>query len=108
WVGEDRHVFVAEGNGPVNAIDIALRKALTKYYPELDRVHLVDFTVRILDGGAATGAVTRVLLSATDGERDWTTIGVSGNVIEAAWRALEESYVYGLLHARHDGDDADR
>ena len=102
WVGEDRHVFVAEGNGPVNAIDIALRKALLKYYPELDRVHLVDFTVRILDGGAATGAVTRVLLSATDGERDWTTIGVSGNVIEASWRALEESYVYGLLHARHD------
>ncbi len=102
WVGEDRHVFVAEGNGPVNAIDIALRKALLKYYPQLDRVHLVDFTVRILDGGAATGAVTRVLLSATDGERDWTTIGVSGNVIEASWRALEESYVYGLLHARHD------
>jgi 2-isopropylmalate synthase len=99
WVGDERHVFVAEGNGPVNAIDTALRKALTKYYPSIDRVHLTDFTVRILDGGEATGAVTRVLLSATDGERDWTTIGVSANIIEASWRALEESIVYGLLHA---------
>ncbi len=99
WVGDERHVFVAEGNGPVNAIDTALRKALRKYYPALDRVHLTDFTVRILDGGAASGAVTRVLLSATDGERDWTTIGVSANIIEASWRALEESLVYGLLHA---------
>lgn len=98
WVGDQRHVFVAEGNGPVNAIDIALRKALIKYYPALDRVHLTDFTVRILDGGEATGAVTRVLLSATNGQRDWTTIGVSGNVIEASWRALEESIVHGLLH----------
>ena len=98
WVGDQRHVFVAEGNGPVNAIDTALRKALTKYYPALDRVHLTDFTVRILDGGEATGAVTRVLLSATNGERDWTTIGVSANVIEASWRALEESIVHGLLH----------
>jgi 2-isopropylmalate synthase len=99
WVGDERHVFVAEGNGPVNAIDTALRKALRKYYPQLDRVHLTDFTVRILDGGEATGAVTRVLLSATDGLRDWTTIGVSANVIEASWRALEESFVHGLLHA---------
>lgn len=98
WVGDQRHVFVAEGNGPVNAIDTALRKALAKYYPALDRVHLTDFTVRILDGGEATGAVTRVLLSATNGQRDWTTIGVSGNVIEASWRALEESIVHGLLH----------
>jgi 2-isopropylmalate synthase len=60
-------------------------------------MHLTDFKVRILDGGEATGAVTRVLLTATDGERDWTTIGVSANVIEASWRALSESIVYGLL-----------
>jgi len=99
WVGDERHVFVAEGNGPVNAIDTALRKALVKYYPSLERIHLTDFTVRILDGGKATGAVTRVLLSATNGTRDWTTIGVSGNVIEASWRALEESITYGLLHS---------
>lgn len=99
WVGDERHVFVSEGNGPVNAIDTAMRKALLKYYPHLDRVHLTDFTVRILDGGEATGAVTRVLLSATDGSRDWTTIGVSSNIIEASWKALEESLVYGLLYA---------
>ena len=99
WVGDDRRVFTAEGNGPVNAIDTALRSALNGAYPELDRVHLTDYKVRILDGAGATGAVTRVLLDATDGERDWTTIGVSANIIEASWRALEESLVYGLLHA---------
>ena len=99
WVGEDRRVFTAEGNGPVNAIDTALRSALNGSYPHLDRVHLTDYKVRILDGAGSTGAVTRVLLDATDGERDWTTIGVSTNIIEASWRALEESIVYGLLHA---------
>jgi 2-isopropylmalate synthase len=99
WVGDDRRVSTAEGNGPVNAIDTALRAALEDAYPALRRVHLTDFKVRILDGTGATGAVTRVLLDATDGERDWTTIGVSSNIIEASWRALEESLVFGLLHA---------
>jgi 2-isopropylmalate synthase len=104
WVrsesGEDeRHVFTAEGNGPVNAIDTALRRAVQRAYPRLGQIHLTDYKVRILDGGEATGAVTRVLLTATDGERDWTTIGVSPNIIEASWRALEDSVVYGLLHA---------
>lgn len=99
WVGDQRHVAVAEGNGPVNAIDKALRLTLTPSYPALERIHLTDFKVRILDGAGATGAVTRVLLDATDGERDWTTIGVSANVIEASWRALADSLVYGLLHA---------
>ena len=99
WVGDERFVFTAEGNGPVNAIDTALRRAVQKAYPHLADIHLTDYKVRILDGGEATGAVTRVLLSATDGERDWTTIGVSANIIEASWRALEESLVYGLLHA---------
>ncbi len=99
WVGDERHVFTAEGNGPVNAIDTALRRAVQRAYPHLANVHLVDYKVRILDGGEATGAVTRVLLSATDGVRDWTTIGVSSNIIEASWRALEESFIYGLLHA---------
>jgi 2-isopropylmalate synthase len=98
WVGDERFVFTAEGNGPVNAIDTALRRAVGRSYPYLDRIHLTDYKVRILDGGDATGAVTRVLLSATDGVRDWTTIGVSPNIIEASWRALEESVVYGLLH----------
>ena len=104
WVGDDenaeRHVYVAEGNGPVNAIDTALRKAVGRALPRLADIHLTDFKVRILDGGSATGATTRVLLSATDGERDWTTIGVSPNIIEASWRALEDSLVYGLLHPR--------
>ena len=68
-------------------------------YPKLDRVHLTDYKVRILDGATATGAVTRVLIDFTNGERSWTTIGVSGNIIEASWRALEEGLVYGLLHS---------
>jgi 2-isopropylmalate synthase len=75
-----------------------LRAAVLDAYPQLERIHLTDYKVRILDGATATGAVTRVLLDATDGERSWTTIGVSGNIIEASWRALEESLVYGLLH----------
>jgi len=103
WVpaGEtaQRHVFTAEGNGPVNAIDSALRAAVGSAYPQLAKVHLTDYKVRILDGATATGAITRVLIDATNGERSWTTIGVSANIIEASWRALEESLVYGLLHA---------
>jgi 2-isopropylmalate synthase len=104
WVGEgdpataQRHVFTAEGNGPVNAIDTALRNALRVSFPELDRVHLTDYKVRILDGATATGAITRVLIDFSNGERTWTTIGVSSNIIEASWRALEEGLVYGLLH----------
>jgi len=98
WVGDVREVYTAEGNGPVNAIDTALRAALGKRFPQLSRVHLTDYKVRIIDSASATGAVTRVLIDATDGDRNWTTIGVSTNIIEASWRALEESLVYGLLH----------
>ncbi len=93
-----RHVHTAEGNGPVNAIDTALRAALGKTFPLLSHVHLTDYKVRILDGSTATGAVTRVLIDFSNGERSWTTIGVSSNIIEASWRALEEGIVYGLLH----------
>lgn len=108
WVGTDgadgddarREVRIAEGNGPVNAIDSALRAAIADALPQVADIHLVDYKVRILDGATATGATTRVLLSATDGQRDWTTIGVSPNIIEASWRALEDSLVYGLLHRR--------
>ncbi|NQV97523.1 MAG: citramalate synthase, partial [Acidimicrobiaceae bacterium] len=100
WVGDDRNVYTSEGNGPVNAIDTALREALRGSYPQLERVHLTDYKVRILDSSSATGAVTRVLIDATDGESTWTTIGVSPNIIEASWHALEESLVYGLLHLR--------
>ena len=69
------------------------------HLPALAKVHLTDYKVRILDSSSATGAVTRVLLDASNGGRSWTTIGVSSNIIEASWRALEESLVYGLLHA---------
>jgi len=96
---EERRVHTAEGNGPVNAIDSALRAAVGHAHPSIERVHLTDYKVRILDGATATGAITRVLIDASDGTRTWTTIGVSANIIEASWRALEESLVYGLLHA---------
>ena len=98
WIGDQRFVNICEGNGPVNAIDMALRAALSGRYPELSKVHLTDYKVRILDGATATGAITRVLIDATNGDRSWTTIGVSCNIIEASWRALEESLVFGLLH----------
>ncbi|CAN5604917.1 citramalate synthase [soil metagenome] len=102
WVGSGdvgkRHVQTAEGNGPVNAIDTALRAALDGTFPLLAHVHLTDYKVRILDGATATGAVTRVLIDFSNGERSWTTIGVSSNIIEASWRALEEGLIYGLLH----------
>ena len=101
-VGGTRVVAVAEGNGPVNALDAALRTAIGSRYPALAKVHLTDYKVRVLDTQKGTGAVTRVLLDSTDGERSWSTIGVSENVIEASWEALADSIVYGLLHA----DDA--
>ncbi len=98
WVGQERGVHVAEGNGPVNAIDTALRAAIQGRYPQLAKVHLTDYKVRILDGATATGAITRVLIDATNGDRSWTTIGVSANIIEASWQALADSLVFGLLH----------
>ena len=93
-------VEAAEGNGPVNALDSALRKAIGGHYPELDGIHLIDYRVRVLDTNLGTGAVTRVLVDSTDGEVTWTTIGVSENIIEASWQALYDSIVYGLVHAR--------
>ncbi len=98
-VGSDRLVALAEGNGPVNALDAALRTALNGRYPALDRVHLTDYKVRVLDTEKGTGAVTRVLVDSTDGDKSWTTIGVSENIIEASWLALLDSLLYGLLLA---------
>jgi 2-isopropylmalate synthase len=94
-----RVVAMAEGNGPVNALDSALRQAIGASYPVLATIHLVDYRVRVLDTGRGTGAVTRVLIDTTDGEVVWTTIGVSENIIEASWQALFDSIVYGLVHA---------
>ena len=99
WVDDERRLAVGEGNGPVNALDAALRSALDDRYPVLGRISLTDFKVRVLDTGKGTGAVTRVLLDSTDGKREWTTIGVSENIIEASWQALVDSLVYGLLHS---------
>jgi 2-isopropylmalate synthase len=99
FVGDERIMDVAEGNGPVNALDAALRKALGPHHPELSRIHLTDYKVRVLESSLGTAAVTRVLIDSTDGERTWTTIGVSENVIEASWQALSDSIVFGLLHA---------
>ena len=98
-VGDERVVATAEGNGPVNALDSALRQAIGAHFPNLSAVHLVDYRVRVLDTGKGTGAVTRVLIDTSDGERVWTTIGVSENIIEASWQALHDSIVYGLIHA---------
>ena len=97
-VGGERVVAVAEGNGPVNALDGALRGAIGSKFPALDTMHLTDYRVRVLDTGRGTGAVTRVLVDTTDGQRTWTTIGVSENIIEASWQALYDSIVFGLLH----------
>jgi 2-isopropylmalate synthase len=91
------HYVVAEGDGPVNALDQALRKALRWKYPKIRDCHLTDFKVRILDPKSATAAKTRVLIQSTDNELNWGTVGVSENIIEAAWRALIDSIEYKLL-----------
>jgi len=101
-----RHIESAEGQGPVGALDNALRKALTNDYPELAHMSLEDYRVRVLDESVGTGAVVRVLIDTSNGERDWTTVGVSENIIEASWAALVEAYTYGLLHPREHAEGA--
>lgn len=90
-------ITAAEGDGPVNALDKALRKALEVFYPELKRVHLTDYKVRVLDTKTATAAKVRVLIESTDGEDIWTTVGVSSDIIEASWIALVDSIEYKLI-----------
>jgi 2-isopropylmalate synthase len=94
--GETEHT-IAEGDGPVNALDGALRKALIKFFPRLKSVHLADYKVRILDSTAGTGARTRVLIESTDGKEHWGTVGVHDNIIEASLQALSDSLEYRLL-----------
>ncbi|HTX69310.1 MAG TPA: citramalate synthase [Thermoleophilia bacterium] len=96
-VGGERIISTAEGNGPVNALDSALRQAIVSKYPHLADIELVNYKVRILDETKGTGAVTRVLLDASDGEDSWGSIGVSENIIEASWQALVDSIEFGLL-----------
>ncbi|MFL5708148.1 MAG: citramalate synthase [Chloroflexota bacterium] len=93
--GEVLHT-AADGNGPVNALDAALRKALSAFYPGLDEVHLVDYKVRILDGGAATAARTRVIIDSMDGARTWSTMGSDTNIIAASASALADSLEYAI------------
>ena len=101
----ERVIATGEGNGPVNSLDNALRSAIASAFPELAALELVDYKVRILDGSAGTGAVTRVLVGTTDGRSTWTTVGVHENVIAASWLALEDAVAYGLLKAgRQTGD----
>ena len=90
-------ITAAEGDGPVHALDSALRKALDRFYPELSNVHLTDYKVRVINGREATAAKVRVLLQSTDGDSVWTTVGVSTDIIEASWIALVDSIEYKLL-----------
>lgn len=96
-VGEAIFHEVAEGNGPVNALNLALRKAIQQFYPRLSAVHLKDYKVRILNSESGTGAIVRVLIDSADGERTWTVVGASTNIIEASWIALSDSMEYFLL-----------
>jgi 2-isopropylmalate synthase len=96
-IGERHAHTVAEGDGPVNALDGALRLALAKFFPQLETVKLTDYKVRIIDTGAGTAAKTRVLIVSSDGRREWGTVGVSENIITASLQALVDSMEYALL-----------
>jgi 2-isopropylmalate synthase len=95
-IGEELFHTAAEGNGPVNALDDALRKALLQYYPSLKVVKLVDYKVRILEESTGTESQVRVLIESSDGNEEWTTVGSSTNIIEASWMALADSLEYWL------------
>jgi 2-isopropylmalate synthase len=96
-VGDEIIHTAAEGNGPVNALDIAVRKALVQFYPTLEAIKLVDYKVRIIDSAGGTGAYVRVLIESTDGEHNWTTVGSSTDIIEASWLALSDSLEWWLV-----------
>ena len=102
WARGERYISTAEGNGPVNALDRALRTALVRFYPALESIELADYKVRILEENAGTDSVTRVLIESQDGTREWSTIGVSPNIIEASWQALVDALNFGLIHSEHD------
>jgi 2-isopropylmalate synthase len=107
--GQVEHT-VAEGDGPVNALDSALRKALRKFYPRLAEVHLADYRVRVINPQASTAAKVRVTIESTDGRDVWSTVGVSENIIEASWQALADSMEYKLFKSGrpHGGRRAGR
>jgi 2-isopropylmalate synthase len=96
-VEEQEEIAASEGDGPVNALDGALRRALTRFYPELEQVRLSDYKVRVIDGNAATAAKVRVLIESTDGINAWSTVGVSEDIIDASRAALVDSIEYKLI-----------
>jgi 2-isopropylmalate synthase len=96
-----RYVVTGEGNGPVNALDFALREAIGQAYPEVAKFELIDYKVRILDQGHGTDAITRVLIETSDGQSSWVTVGVGHNVIEASWGALVDGLTFGLRKHHH-------
>ena len=103
-VNGERFVETAEGNGPVNALDKALRMAIERSFPEVQDIHLVNYSVRILDEDRGTAATTRVLIDSSDGRESWGSVGVGENVVEASWQALVDSISFGLL-CRAGSDD---
>ncbi|MFJ9522679.1 citramalate synthase [Kitasatospora sp. NPDC101801] len=102
WAKGERRIATGEGNGPVHALDQALRSALEHIYPQLAQLELVDYKVRIMEGAHGTSSKTRVLIESTDGVATWSTVGVADNVIGASWLALEDAYTYGLIRAGLD------
>ena len=99
-VGTVKRLGAGEGNGPVDALDHAFRNAVNGTWPDLDEVHLSDFKVRILEASHGTDAVTRVLVTSTDGAEIWDTVGVDPNIVEASWKALSDAYTYAILRSR--------
>ena len=95
-VGDTIEITAAEGDGPVSALDNALRKALTNLFPHLDEMHLIDFKVRVIEGSAGTDAKVRVIISSRDENNIFNTVGVSEDIIEASWQALADSFQYKL------------
>ena len=108
WLDGERYVRTAEGNGPVNALDAALRAAITEIHPHLRDIELVNYKVRILDETKGTGAITRVLIDASDGEQVWGSIGVGENVIAASWQALVDSLEQPMQPGRAEAAAAAR
>jgi 2-isopropylmalate synthase len=104
-VGDEQEITAAEGDGPVNALDSAIRKALLRFYPEIADVGLVDYKVRVLDEDRGTASKVRVLIESSDGTNSWGTVGVSENIIEASWEALVDSIEYGILLKKAQRDN---
>lgn len=101
-VGNEKEITAAEGEGPVNALDCAIRKALLRFYPEISDINLIDYKVRVLDEKRGTAAKVRVLIQSSDGKNSWGTVGVSENLIEASWEALVDSIEYGIIYKHNE------